>query len=145
MPCAEFRRFAHAAIHQEHEQRSSMFRPSEESGTRSSEPTPPSPPLQIKTRSASTSSTTVHMQQDIEEQEQEAWVDETGWSPDPTRRRPTDRRREEYFSRLFDPLKFPAELAQRTLTHNSHSMARQGHNAALAFIGARSLVDAFRF
>ncbi len=67
------------------------------------------------------------------------WVDETGWSPDPTRRRPTDRRREEFFSRLFSPLKFPPELAQRTLTHNSHSMARQGHNAALAFIGACSL------
>lgn len=63
------------------------------------------------------------------------WLDETGWSPDPTRRRPTDRRREEYFSRLFSPLKFPPELARRTLTHNSHSMARQGHNAALAFIG----------
>jgi hypothetical protein len=67
------------------------------------------------------------------------WVDETGWSPDPTRRRPTDRRREEFFSRLFSPLKFPPELAHRTLTHNSHSMARQGHNAALAFIGVCSL------
>ena len=140
--CTEFRRFAHAAIQQEHEQRFPMVRPSEEPGTRSSEPTP-SPPLQqqLNTPSASTSSSTGHIQQHIEEQEQEDWVDETGWSPDPTRRRPTDRRREEYFSRLFHPLKFPAELAQRTLTHNSHSMARQGHNAALAFIGPRSVLD----
>ncbi len=75
------------------------------------------------------------LQQVIEAKEREEWVDETGWSPDPTRRRPTDRRREEYFYRLFNPLKFPAELAHRTLTHNSHSMARQGHNAGLAFIG----------
>jgi hypothetical protein len=64
-----------------------------------------------------------------------AGTDESGWSPDPTRRRPTDRRREQYFSRLFDPLRFPPDLAHRTLTHNSHSMARQGHNAALSFIG----------
>ncbi|KAF9525406.1 hypothetical protein CPB83DRAFT_548515 [Crepidotus variabilis] len=66
-----------------------------------------------------------------------ASVDETGWSPDPTQRRPTDKRREEYFSRLFNQLKFPPELAQKTLTHNSHSAARQGHNAGLAFVGRR--------
>lgn len=65
-------------------------------------------------------------------------MDQTGWSPDPTERRLTDGRRMEYFARLFGSLQFPPELAHRVLTHNSHSAARQGHNAALAFIGTPS-------
>ncbi|KAF4616811.1 hypothetical protein D9613_008499 [Agrocybe pediades] len=44
----------------------------------------------------------------------------------------------EYLERLFSPLKFPPELAQRILTHASHRDARRGHNAGLSFIGALS-------
>ncbi|KAF9564504.1 hypothetical protein CPC08DRAFT_705248 [Agrocybe pediades] len=45
----------------------------------------------------------------------------------------------EYLERLFSPLKFPPELAQRILTHASHRDARRGHNAGLSFIGRRVL------
>ncbi|PPQ72688.1 hypothetical protein CVT25_012289 [Psilocybe cyanescens] len=45
----------------------------------------------------------------------------------------------EYMDRLFSPLQFPPELAQRVLTHNSHALARRGHNAGLSFIGRRVL------
>lgn len=41
----------------------------------------------------------------------------------------------EYLNRLFAPLEFPPELAQRVLTHNSHVLARRGHNASLSFTG----------
>ncbi|KAF8189302.1 ribonuclease-III-like-domain-containing protein [Pholiota molesta] len=46
---------------------------------------------------------------------------------------------EEYMNRLFSPLRFPLELAQRVLTHGSHRLARKGHNAGLSFIGRRVL------
>ncbi|KAH9477672.1 hypothetical protein JR316_0009898 [Psilocybe cubensis] len=45
----------------------------------------------------------------------------------------------EYMNRIFSPLQFPPELAQRVLTHNSHALARRGHNAGLSFIGRRVL------
>ncbi|PPR04270.1 hypothetical protein CVT26_004060, partial [Gymnopilus dilepis] len=45
----------------------------------------------------------------------------------------------EYMNRLFSPLQFPPELAQRILTHASHVAARRGHNAAHSFIGRRVL------
>ncbi|KDR72658.1 hypothetical protein GALMADRAFT_252829 [Galerina marginata CBS 339.88] len=44
-----------------------------------------------------------------------------------------------YMNRLFSPLQFPPELAQRILTHGSHRLARRGHNAGLSFIGRRVL------
>ncbi|KAF9482733.1 hypothetical protein BDN70DRAFT_874754 [Pholiota conissans] len=44
---------------------------------------------------------------------------------------------EEYMNRLFSPLRFSPEVAQRVLTHGSHRLARQGHNAALSFMGRR--------
>jgi len=45
----------------------------------------------------------------------------------------------EYMNRLFSPLQFPPELAQRILTHGSHRLARRGHNGGLSFIGRRVL------
>ncbi|EPT03253.1 hypothetical protein FOMPIDRAFT_57952 [Fomitopsis schrenkii] len=44
---------------------------------------------------------------------------------------------EEHLNSLFAPLKFPAELADRMLTHGSHSSAKVRHNARLSFMGRR--------
>ncbi|TFY69764.1 hypothetical protein EVJ58_g255 [Rhodofomes roseus] len=44
---------------------------------------------------------------------------------------------EEYLNSLFEPLKFPAELADRALTHASHPDAKIRHNARLSFMGRR--------
>lgn len=46
---------------------------------------------------------------------------------------------EEHLNSLFAPLKFPAELADRMLTHGSHSSAKVRHNARLSFMGASAL------
>ena len=42
-----------------------------------------------------------------------------------------------FLDRLFPPLKFNLNLAQRVLTHASHKSATTGHNARLSFIGRR--------
>lgn len=49
---------------------------------------------------------------------------------------------EEHLNSLFAPLQFPAELADRMLTHGSHSSAKIRHNARLSFMGA-SYVSVF--
>ena len=43
---------------------------------------------------------------------------------------------EEHLNSLFAPLQFPPELADRMLTHASHSSAKVRHNARLSFMGA---------
>jgi len=40
-----------------------------------------------------------------------------------------------HLNRLFLPLEFPPELAQRLLTHGSHKAAARGHNARFSFLG----------
>jgi len=66
--------------------------------------------------------------------------DESGWTENPVYRKISDSRREEYFTRLFSPLKFPPELLQRIMTHSSHRQAAViGHSTGLSFLGASSL------
>ncbi|KZT64966.1 hypothetical protein DAEQUDRAFT_677623 [Daedalea quercina L-15889] len=44
---------------------------------------------------------------------------------------------EEHLNSLLSPLRFPAELADRMLTHASHPDAKIRHNARLSFMGRR--------
>jgi hypothetical protein len=41
----------------------------------------------------------------------------------------------DHLDKIFQPLRFPPELARRILTHGSHKEAAHGHNARLSFLG----------